>query len=93
LTWVLVSEDTSVTVNWTVNVTVQNPCDPITSGNTGSGNVGEILQCYTGSVIGRIYVYSGTAYTNYDDLVIATLRSRGLATYSSDNGAVYEVPD
>jgi hypothetical protein len=41
------------------------------------------VNCYTGTLIGRIYVYSGTAYTDYDDLVIATLRSRGLATYSS----------
>jgi hypothetical protein len=41
--------------------------------------------------VGRIYVYSGTAYVDYDDLVIATLRSRGLATYTSDSGAVYEV--
>jgi hypothetical protein len=93
ITYVVTSEDSSVVVNWTVNITVQNPCDPLTTGNTGTSNVGEILQCYTGTVLGRIYVYSGTAYTNYDDLVIATLRSRGLATYSSDNGAVYEVPD
>ena len=93
ITYVVISEDASVTTNWSVSVVIQNPCDPLTSGNTGSENIGEILQCFTGSVIGRIYVYSGTAYTTYDDLVIATLRSRGLATYSSDNGAVYEVPD
>jgi hypothetical protein len=40
-----------------------------------------------------IYVqnYSGTSYTAYDDLVIATLRSRGISTYVGDTGPVYEV--
>ena len=47
--------------------------------------------CYTGKLSGTIYVFDGVAYTDYDDLVVATLRSRGLATYSTDDGAVYEV--
>ena len=93
LTYELISDDNSVTTYWTVSVTIQNPCNPITSGNTGSHNTGSVLECYSGSVYGTIYVYSGMAFTNYDDLVIATLRSRGIATYSSDNGAVYEVPN
>jgi hypothetical protein len=49
------------------------------------------VNCYTGKLIGTLYVFDGVAYTDYDDLVIATFRSRGLATYSSDDGAVYEV--
>jgi hypothetical protein len=49
------------------------------------------VHCYTGTLIGVIYVYSGTAFTDYDDLVIATLRSRGLSTYGLDDGPVYEV--
>jgi hypothetical protein len=49
------------------------------------------VNCYTGKLIGTLYVFDGVAYTDYDDLVIATFRSRGLATYGSDNGAVYEV--
>jgi hypothetical protein len=46
---------------------------------------------YTGTC--RIYAtqYSGTPYSDYDDLVVATLRSRGVSTYSSDDGPVYEV--
>ena len=93
LTYDLVSDDSTVTASWSVSVTIQDPCSPIVSGNTGSGNSGTILECYSGSVFGTIYVYSGMAFTNYDDLVIATLRSRGIATYSSDEGAVYEVQD
>jgi hypothetical protein len=49
-------------------------------------------KCYTGILTGQIYIYKGTAFTDFDDLVVATLRSRGLATYGSDDGAVYEVP-
>jgi hypothetical protein len=91
LTYVLTSEDSTVIANWTVCVTIENPCNPATAGNTGSQNVGNIVTCYSGSVMGTIYVYSGTAYTDFDDLVVATLRSRGVANYNTDDGAVYEV--
>ena len=35
--------------------------------------------------------FSGTSYSDYDDLVVATLRSRGISTYVGDTGPVYEV--
>ena len=92
LTYVLVSEDTTVTTNWTVSVTIQDPCVALPSvGNTGSGNVGSILTCYSGTVGGAIYTWSGQSYVTFDNLVIATLRSRGIATYTSESGPVYEV--
>ena len=51
-----------------------------------------VVDCYTGKLVGTIYIFSGMAYTNYDDLVLATLRSRGIATYGAgSNGAAYEV--
>ena len=50
-----------------------------------------IVNCYSGSVVGKIYYYTGTSFTDYDDLVIATLRSRGLATYADNNNPVYEI--
>jgi hypothetical protein len=53
--------------------------------------VGSIKVCYQGTLSGKLYVYSGTPYLDYDDLVLSTLRSRGIANYSTDNGAVYEV--
>lgn len=85
------SNDNSVTTTWTVNATVIDPCNPCTSSNSGSNNVGSVIRNYSGNLAGCIFIYSGTPYLSYDDLVIATLRSRGLATYGSDNGAIYEV--
>ena len=34
---------------------------------------------FTGSVIGNLYTFSGTAYPEYNDMVVATLRSRGIS--------------
>lgn len=69
-----------------------NPCITPTPGVSPTPTPSPtIVNCYSGTVTGRIYVFSGDAYTDYDDLVVATLRSRGLATYSTDDGAVYEV--
>ena len=44
----------------------------------GSGN-------FSGTASGSVYYYSGTAYTEYNNMVAATLRSRGLATYAGTN--------
>jgi hypothetical protein len=77
---------------WDVCVSIQNQCDPIVSGDTGSGNVGGIETCYSGNLTGKLYVYDGMAYTDYDDLVIATFRSRGISNYSAtQSGPLYEV--
>jgi hypothetical protein len=87
----MVSEDGTVTVNWNIVAVVSDPCNPCTATGAGQGNVGSINRCYSGTLTGKIFVYSGTPYLDYDNLVVATLRSRGLATYGNDNGAVYEV--
>lgn len=71
--------------------TTTDPCTTSTTSTTSTTTTTAPVNCYSGTLIGRVYVYSGTPYTDYDDLVIATLRSRGLATYSTDDGAVYEV--
>ena len=39
----------------------------------------------------RIQNFSGVSFTEYENVVVSTLRSRGIATYSSDNGPVYQV--
>jgi len=80
-----------VATTWTVNVIIDDPCNPCNFSQSGSSNNGTTLITYSGTCNGKIYVYSGTPYLNYDDLVIATLRSRGIATYGSDTGAVYQV--
>jgi hypothetical protein len=52
---------------------------------------GATASAFTGTCLIYATQYSGTPYSEYDDLVVATLRSRGLSTYSSDDGPVYEV--
>lgn len=46
---------------------------------------------YTGTAVVYDTRYSGTVMTEYHDMVISTLRSRGIATFSTDDGPVYEV--
>ena len=47
---------------------------------------------YSGSAKFYITNYSGTPYTAYDELVVATLRSRGITNYSStQHGPSYQV--
>jgi hypothetical protein len=46
---------------------------------------------FTGSVTGNVYTFSGTAF-DYNNLIVATFRSRGISLYDSDNhGPVYQV--
>jgi len=48
--------------------------------------------CFTGTITGTLYSYSGTAYCGYNNIVLATLRSRGTSVYSStQHGPQYEV--
>ena len=47
---------------------------------------------FTGTCNVYFTTYSGTPYSDYDDVVVATLRSRGISTYSStQKGPRYEV--
>ena len=51
---------------------------------------------YTGTVSGNVYTFSGTAYSEYNNMVVATLRSRGISLYennsaSDSHGPIYEV--
>jgi len=58
--------------------------------NTASFNVSS--GAFTGTETGNTYVFSGTAYTTYNDMVVATIRSRGITNYSSTNhGQIYSL--
>lgn len=51
---------------------------------------------YSGSVSGTIYTFSGTAYNEWNNMVVATLRSRGISLFtnsstSPNHGPIYEV--
>lgn len=50
---------------------------------------------FSGSISGTIYTFSGTAYSEYNNMVVATLRSRGISlftnnTTSLNHGPIYE---
>jgi len=77
----------------------------ITSGNAYSGYsfyyvVSNLVSVgngnYTGTITGMSYNFSGTAYSEYNNMVVATLRSRGISLYSNSaevdqHGPTYEV--
>jgi hypothetical protein len=49
----------------------------------------------TGTISGNTYSFSGTAYSEYNNMVVATLRSRGIALFtnssaSENHGPIYE---
>lgn len=83
---------TTLTPTPTPTPSAQNPCvspTPLTSPTPTPTPVN--IDCYSGTVVGKLYYYSGVSFTDFDDLVIATLRSRGIATYSDEINPVYEV--
>ena len=82
IVYTLVSQDGSVTTTYTVNVFSYDPCNLcVYSGNSGTQNIGGITTCYSGSVNLGMYFFTGTSYSDYDNVVISTLRSRGISTY------------
>jgi hypothetical protein len=47
---------------------------------------------YTGVITGETYNFTGTSFEDYNNLVIATLRSRGISQYNStQHGPQYEI--
>ena len=90
-TYILTSEDGSVTSTWTVNVYTYDPCTTCPGTSGGNQNVGEFTTCYSGNVVGKIYLYTGNSFTDYDDLVVTTLRSRGVSNYTDGNNPTWEV--
>jgi len=47
---------------------------------------------FTGTITGVSYTYSGTAYTEWNNLILATVRSRGISVYTADlHGPQYQV--
>ena len=49
------------------------------------------LNCYQGTLVMKLYYFTGTSYTDYDNVVVGTLRSRGLATYATSTNPAYSV--
>jgi hypothetical protein len=82
---------TSTTTPSPTSTPIPNPCVSPTPVSPTTSTTTTVVDCFSGTMIGMIYVYSGMAYTNYDDLVVATLRSRGISTYSDDQNPRYEI--
>ena len=60
--------------------------------NLVSGGTG----VFTGTISGQSYSFTGSAYTDFNNMVVGTLRSRGISEYSNssssvNHGPVYEV--
>jgi hypothetical protein len=84
---------TTTTTAPTTTSTTTNPCVTPVPTTTTTTTIPVPVECYSGSVMGVIYYYTGTSYTNYDNMVVATFRSRGISTYADGNNPVYEVPN
>jgi hypothetical protein len=82
---------TTTTITPTTTTTTTDPCNQPVSTTTTTTTQPEVITCYSGNIVGKIYYYSGISYTEYDNLVVATLRSRGIATYADGNNPVFEV--
>ena len=85
------STTTTTTIVPTTTTTTTNPCVTPTPITTTTTTAPTVIDCYSGSVVGVLYYYTGTSFTQYDDLVVCTLRSRGLSTYSDEINPIYEV--
>jgi hypothetical protein len=91
LSEIIPSTTTTTTIVPTTTTTTTDPCNPTPTTTTTTTAQPEVITCYSGNVVGKIYYYSGISYTEYDNLVVATLRSRGIATYADGNNPVFEV--
>jgi hypothetical protein len=47
---------------------------------------------FSGTISGNVYTLSGTAYSEYNNLIVATLRSRGISLYTNSNTSVNHGP-
>jgi len=53
---------------------------------------GNTANSFSGTAIGAIYEFTGKTYVSYDNVVIATIRSRGMTNYSStEHGPIYSL--
>jgi hypothetical protein len=83
---------TTTVIPISTTTTTTNPCSTTTTTLPVTTTTTTEPDCFSGSVHGKIYYYTGTSYSDYNNLVVATLRSRGVSNYNSTtHGPVYEV--
>jgi hypothetical protein len=82
---------TTTTIPASTTTTTTNPCvTPVPVVPTTTTTTLP-LNCYTGALVMKLYYYSGKSYSDYDNVVVGTLRSRGLATYTTATNPAYSV--
>ena len=86
-----ITTSTTTGIPPTTTTTTTNPCVTPTPITTTTTTAPVIIDCYAGTVVGMIYYYTGTSFTQYDDLIICTLRSRGLSTYADEINPIFEI--
>ena len=47
---------------------------------------------FTGTVVGNSYTFTGTAYTEFNNMVVATLRSRGISNFENSSSSIFHGP-
>ena len=75
----------------TTSTTTDSCASPVPPAPSVTTTTTSCCYYFSGTITGRIYTYFGKQFNNFQDLVIATLRSRGVADYVNDNSQVYEV--
>jgi hypothetical protein len=63
---------------------------------TVSNLVSGASNTFTGTVVGNLYTFTGTPYTEFNNMVVGTIRSRGISLFdnnssSENHGPVYQV--
>lgn len=83
---------TTTTISQTTTTITTNPCvTPEPTPSPTPTPLPTIVDCYTGSLILKMFYYTGTSYSDYDNVVVGTLRSRGISTYINDNNPTFSV--
>ena len=89
-----ISENGLVSEVWNVCIDIIDPCNvPASPCGVGSLFTGDTdAVCYSGSMSGVVYYYTGTSFVDYNNLVVTTFRSRGISQFTTtQSGPDYEV--
>jgi hypothetical protein len=82
---------TTTTIVPSTTTTTTNPCvTPVPTTSTTTTTTLPV-NCYSGNLLLKVYYYTGTSYSDYDNVVVGTLRSRGVATYVNSTNPAYSV--
>lgn len=83
-----------VCVTGSTPTTTSTTTDPCSTPMPTPLPITPIITCckhYTGQLSGKIHFFFGKQFNEYQDLVVATLRSRGVTNYTSGTGPEYEI--